>query len=67
MGGFNPKKVELMESTIADLSEFAEHLNASGQASDSELMKQAITVIRGELAKMKGGSAGRVTEESKAD
>ena len=67
MGGFNPKKVELMESTIADLSEFAEYLNASGQANNSELMKQAITVIRGELAKMKGGSGGQVAEEAKAD
>lgn len=67
MGGFNPKKVELMESTITDLSEFAEYLNASGQSNDSALMKQAITVIRSELAKMKEGSAGQMSEEAKAD
>ena len=67
MGGFNPKKVELMESTVADLSEFAEYLNASGQSNDSELMRQAITVIRGELEKMKGDSMGQGEGKAKAD
>lgn len=55
MGGFNPRKTERMEATIADLTEFAGYLEKSNQEKESQAVRQALDVLRTELEKMSRG------------